>query len=332
MKDVYLFDTPDGGEIEISDFQIQMRDTADSAAYISLFGGNVEDDGSRGNSNSWWGNLDTADKYVSRTQYLLLNKVPTPQNMKLIREAAINDLAWMIDSGVADTVDATVTMPTLKRLQLEVFINGVSTFIIGSDDLEVYAFPSSVIPPNNLKYRNSQITGNSIYNRVIVEIYNTSDEFVYSQEVSVLNEFFVLDIPSTIPNGYYKSSAYAINQEGERSANSETILFLLNYFSAPFNISAEYNINGIALAWEVIGSGVAYDIYRSITPIDTSVQMPLPLAQNIQIRAFLDDLVDPSVARYYYVIAARSGEDVRYSENVPAYTFTPPYNVVLENA
>ena len=41
MADVYLYQTPDDGEINIENGTVELQESPSSAAYISMFGGNV---------------------------------------------------------------------------------------------------------------------------------------------------------------------------------------------------------------------------------------------------------------------------------------------------
>jgi len=74
MSDVYLFQTNDDGEICIENGIVSLTGGLDTAAYLSLFGGNEQDDGSQNTSLNYWGNIlenDKAFQYRSQTQYLL---------------------------------------------------------------------------------------------------------------------------------------------------------------------------------------------------------------------------------------------------------------------
>ena len=87
--DVKLLSTNDGGDLEIIDNFIQMTGGFETAIYLSLFGGNKNDDGTAAKKNeSWWGNqLDNNNperKLVSRTQNLMLSSPATPGNLNKI--------------------------------------------------------------------------------------------------------------------------------------------------------------------------------------------------------------------------------------------------------
>jgi len=127
MTDVYLFHTPDGGNIEIVNGAITMEAGIVTAAYLSLFGGNERDSGlPRDERLQWWGNLDEPDadnRYRSQTQYALKSLPATPSNLLRLEDAMRNDLAWMT-RHFANQINATATLQdvNLVLLQPEIFV------------------------------------------------------------------------------------------------------------------------------------------------------------------------------------------------------------------
>jgi phage gp46-like protein len=122
MADVRLLQTEDGGEVELVGGQITLDEGLDSAVFLSLFGGNDDDSGLDGDKpRQWWGNVDELDearKYRSLTQYLLRSLPLIPNNLRRIEDAAVSDLAWMIESKLASFVGATATMPGRNTIKL----------------------------------------------------------------------------------------------------------------------------------------------------------------------------------------------------------------------
>jgi len=55
--DVKLFQTTDDGDIYVVNGIVEMSGGLETSAYLSLFGGNEDDDGSDGSPFSWWANL-----------------------------------------------------------------------------------------------------------------------------------------------------------------------------------------------------------------------------------------------------------------------------------
>ena len=126
--DVNLFQTDDDGEISVVNGVVQMTGSFETAAYLSLFGGNEDDDGSAGNPQTWWGNLgvvDGAGKYVSETQNLLQAIPATSANLLRIEEAVKRDLQWFLDLSVASSVTVAVSIPALNRVKIVVRIEAV---------------------------------------------------------------------------------------------------------------------------------------------------------------------------------------------------------------
>ena len=123
--DVLLYHTGDGGEITVSAGLVEMTGGFETAAYLSLFGGNEDDDGRQGNPETWWGNLDEVDpdlKYVSETQNLLRSLPATTSNLRRIEEAAKRDLQWLLSKRAASSVTVSASMPGLNRITLTITI------------------------------------------------------------------------------------------------------------------------------------------------------------------------------------------------------------------
>jgi len=122
--DVHLFHTADGGEIEYFNGQAVMSDGFEAAVYLSLFGGNEDDSGGDETAHlEWWGNKSEPDEtrhYRSRTQHLVQSLPAIPANLRRIEDAVLADLKWMLDTGLAASIEATVTMPAPKRIDIAV--------------------------------------------------------------------------------------------------------------------------------------------------------------------------------------------------------------------
>lgn len=125
MTDVRLYHDDDGGEIDFVNGSSIMADGLESAAYLSLFGGNEDDSGTQADDRKqWWGNLsepDAARKLRSETQHLLRSLPAVPFNLRRLTEAVERDLAWM-KSSLASQVSALVTIPGLNRVSVAVSI------------------------------------------------------------------------------------------------------------------------------------------------------------------------------------------------------------------
>lgn len=123
--DVRLTQTSGAGEIVVVGGVVEMTAGLETSAYLSLFGGNDDDDGTQESNLQWWGNtdeLDPAKKYRAETQFLINGLPTTSANLLLIEQAANRDLGWMLTEGVASSVDIVATIPTLNRLDITVTI------------------------------------------------------------------------------------------------------------------------------------------------------------------------------------------------------------------
>ena len=123
--DVLLEQTIDDGEITVVNGVVTMSGGLETAAYLSLFGGNEDDDGRPENSKTWWANLleiDKSRKYISETQHLLQSIPATSANLRKIEDAAKSDLNWFLTSNIASSVEVFASIPALNTIGLTVNI------------------------------------------------------------------------------------------------------------------------------------------------------------------------------------------------------------------
>jgi phage gp46-like protein len=124
--DVLLFHTTDGGDISVTNGIIEMSGGLRTAAYLSLFGGNEDDDGLANNTKTWWANFmetEKSHKYISETQNLLESLPITSANLLRVEDAAKRDLAWFKDEGVATTVTISASILGLNMIKLTIDID-----------------------------------------------------------------------------------------------------------------------------------------------------------------------------------------------------------------
>jgi len=124
--DVFLFQQQDDGDIAVAEGIIEMRGSLETAAYLSLFGGNQDDSGDEGSSQNWWGNLienEPSKQYRSRTQHILrAGEIDTSQ-LRAIEEAVRLDLKWFLDDSIVTELTVTVTIPELNTVSIEIILN-----------------------------------------------------------------------------------------------------------------------------------------------------------------------------------------------------------------
>jgi phage gp46-like protein len=106
--DLFLHDSTDFGEIDLEDGLFVSDRTFRTAVYISLFGGNKDDDGKVKNKRTWWGNtlagIGENEKMVSRLQAVIDGLPMSSKNIQQAETAASLDLKWITDEGIADKI------------------------------------------------------------------------------------------------------------------------------------------------------------------------------------------------------------------------------------
>jgi phage gp46-like protein len=125
VTDVLLRQTDNGGEITIEAGLLLMSEGLETAAYLSLFGGNEDDPAGTDTSRQWWGNLldvEPERHYRSETQALVQSLPAIPFNLRRIEQAAARDLQWMLDAGVATSITVEATIPAVNRVRVGLVI------------------------------------------------------------------------------------------------------------------------------------------------------------------------------------------------------------------
>lgn len=125
--DVKLIQTADDGDLaSVTNGLVEMSGGLETAAYLSLFGGNIDDDGSDDTSLSYWQNIMETQperQYRSQLQYQQ-NRIPlTTANLVKFEEAAYTDLQWFLTQNIASEVTVTASIPGVNRLKLVININ-----------------------------------------------------------------------------------------------------------------------------------------------------------------------------------------------------------------
>lgn len=123
--DVRLYHTLDDGDIVIEGGVIEMNGGLGTAAYLSLFGGNEDDNGRPDNPATWWGNrieLDLSKRYISELQHLTQTMPLITGNLRRIEDAALRDLQWFLTERIASSVEVEASIPDVNRVDITVKI------------------------------------------------------------------------------------------------------------------------------------------------------------------------------------------------------------------
>jgi phage gp46-like protein len=128
--DVLLFQTTDGGDVIIENGMMEMTGSFETALYLSLYGGNEDDDGTP--TNNWWGNIDETEpskEYHSNTQHIIDGLPASSANLRRLEDAMLVDLAWFEDEGIANEITSSARISTLHHVDLSATITaeGVET-------------------------------------------------------------------------------------------------------------------------------------------------------------------------------------------------------------
>lgn len=123
--DVRLRHILDDGDIIIEDGVVEMNGGLETAAYLSLFGGNEDDNGRPDSALTWWGNRiesDASRRYVSELQHLMQSLPLITGNLHRIEDAARRDLNWFLAERIASSLDVAVSIPDVNRVDIDVQI------------------------------------------------------------------------------------------------------------------------------------------------------------------------------------------------------------------
>lgn len=110
--DVKLIPTEDGGDILFVDGQPVMDQGLETATYISLF-----------TARGWWGNaVVDADEQIGANLEELFKNTITNKTRQDSEQAVRDALQWMIDQGVAKSIEVESRIPSVGRLELSITI------------------------------------------------------------------------------------------------------------------------------------------------------------------------------------------------------------------
>ena len=119
--DVKLIITKEGFDIDLKNNFIEMTSGFESAIFLSIFGGNEEDDYSEATKEKqFWGNRLNGNQYRSRTLKFINGNYANAQNLQLLEQNILLDLNWFIEENIADTLEVDCSIPNFNELKIDI--------------------------------------------------------------------------------------------------------------------------------------------------------------------------------------------------------------------
>jgi phage gp46-like protein len=111
MSDLHLDPTVDGGEISIIAGEPQTTSGLENAVYLSLF------------TEAWWGNAvsDPSERYNSALPEVMARSFSNQTRLAAI-DAAATALQWMLDEGIAASIDIDAEIPAVGVLHMQITV------------------------------------------------------------------------------------------------------------------------------------------------------------------------------------------------------------------
>ena len=115
--DIWLYDTPDGGQISNDGGSPIMTYGPETWAYLSLFG-------VIGSVDNWWANdiLAEEQKLQGRFAEFIANNPPSTSNLRQAEEYAAQDLNSFITSGFCSDIEVSISLDSAKKITLRCFL------------------------------------------------------------------------------------------------------------------------------------------------------------------------------------------------------------------
>ncbi len=124
MSDPDLTIEGNGGELILNGGDLLVGNGLLTATVLSLWGGNLEDDGLPGSDSvQFWGNnigQDPNESLRSETQRLLTSIPATSSNLLRVQDAIVRDLSWMIDEEIVKEYEIEIALTGVKRIGITI--------------------------------------------------------------------------------------------------------------------------------------------------------------------------------------------------------------------
>jgi phage gp46-like protein len=108
--DFKLYEYGDGGELNLSGGDIEPEKGLSNAIYLSLFAGNN------------WHNIFEESKTADEFETNLFSLLTTSNNLKKIETIANESLNWLIEDGIAESVETRASASNNGHINLNITI------------------------------------------------------------------------------------------------------------------------------------------------------------------------------------------------------------------
>jgi phage gp46-like protein len=121
--DVFIFNTNEGGSIQVINGEPEMDGGMESAVYLSLFGNDGSD---------FWMNeyLTQSEKLTGSFIGFIIANAKTITTLNKAEEFARNDLQWFLSDGIADKINISISSISrnIINLSVEIQADGETVF------------------------------------------------------------------------------------------------------------------------------------------------------------------------------------------------------------
>lgn len=117
-----------GGDLVVADGDLALDKGLNTAVLISLFTDRRAEEGDdlpdpQGDRRGWWGDgLNGGHDLIGSRLWLLTRRKVTPETRRLYEEYTREALAWLVDDGVAASLDVSAAWVAADRLEVSVAI------------------------------------------------------------------------------------------------------------------------------------------------------------------------------------------------------------------
>ena len=126
MKDLAIYETGDGGDVNLINNDLELRNTLFNQVYLALFGGNTKQVTAQELNNlderfDWWGNslFDKENQFNSRFENALRNVVINGSGLQHLENIAKEDLAFIKPYA---NYKVEVSMVDFNKIQIEIWL------------------------------------------------------------------------------------------------------------------------------------------------------------------------------------------------------------------